>query len=199
MAKHKEIETKWGCPDLSRATFKAKLDAFIERKDLDLHRAFVARGTDVYFRNKLRAVWRHRYGPDCHELTVKGRLSAGSITVRLEKNLEIGGKTTPDDVQVALLASGFKPKLNIYKDCLIYEIHADGAEIVVVWYRVKKSGRKSWDRYAEVEVNGVSEKKSLKILARWSKIMKDLYGLTEDDVSDLSLYEIYTGERYQNA
>lgn len=192
MAKHLEIETKWDAEQVSRKVFNDRLRKFLKGFSYDAVRA---RGDDAYYRIGNNNPIRHRTGSGKHELTVKGRLSMDSILVRFEKNLEFAEGVDPVDVHLAFKLAGFGTDAQIYKDCDIYYIQDAGREVQVVWYKATVD-RKHWRFFIEVEVPDLNRRKSLRLLRGWHKIMKDLYGLTDEDIVPNSLYEIFTGRKY---
>ena len=87
---------------------------------------------------------------------------------------------------------------NDFKDCDIYFIQ-DGKYIVdVVWYRVKVDGFSDRD-FLEVEVHEAPVGSSIATLNRWKKWLKTEFGITDTDIVNDSLYEIYSGKKYNMA
>lgn len=195
MAQQKEIEIKWRTPGLSRQVFKRAIEHYFSDVLHTKFRFKNGRGDDVYYRHG--GVLRHRVSSDCHELTAKGRVSFDSIKVRHEINLKLDESVNPFDVACLLKMLKFKPAVSIYKDCDIYFADIDGAEVQVVWYKVRRSESSGpWRRFVEVEIANVAESRSIKILDQWAAIVEKMFDLTPMDRSDLSLYEIYSGKRY---
>jgi adenylate cyclase class IV len=199
VAKQKEIEIKWRTPTLKRRVFKNAIEEYFTDILRKKFRFKNSKGDDVYYCNR-GGVLRHRYSGDCHELTTKGRLSFDSIKIRREINLKLAKGVDPFDVACAMKMVKFKSTTSIYKDCDIYFIDENGAEVQIVWYKTKHSGtRGPWKRFIEVEIAGASQRKSVRMLNRWAAIVEEMFGLSPEDRSKLSLFEIYSGRRYQHA
>ena len=195
MAKLKEIETKWIAEKVDRYKFNVQMTNFLKANKFKYNRIKVA-GFDYYYSSKNGDVVRHRVSPNTNELTIKARLDANSTTIRTEKNLIASKQTSVVDVAQFMQLLGIRHEFEIYKSCDIYFIHDGRAEISIVWYKVKKS--RCRDRiFLEVEVHNVGEKDSMKLLNKWSKAMYSLVGLSDADVINESLYEIYSGRRYK--
>lgn len=195
VAKHKEIETKWEADEVSRQQFLTKIKRHIKVNKFK-YRYLFAGGYDYYYSNKEGRAPRHRIGSTTNELTVKARLTDKSITVRKEVNIPLAADATPFDVLAFFELIGFKRVLPIYKTCDIFFIKDGKASVDVVWYKVTHA-HKAPDFYVEVEIGGLNTRKSKKLLKRWKKVMFDLYGLTDNDISPDSLYEIYSGKKYR--
>lgn len=196
MAKHKEIEVKWDADQVPRAEFNRKLRAFLASKEF-LYRFIRVSGPDTYFADEHGRTIRHRISKNTHELTSKMRLYKKSIRTRKEVNVRLALDQPVDDVFELLSMMGLKMDVSITKDCDIYFINGATAHVSIVWYIVHKKGRDD-KVFVEVEVEGLSHRRSLKVLKVWMKRLKLMYGLKDKDISDDSLYEIYTGKRYHN-
>lgn len=133
-----------------------------------------------------------------NELTIKARLSEKSTTRRREINLKLAKETSPIMVQDFMKELGLGKVLPIFKDCDIYFITENGITVDVVWYLVKVDG--FIDRvFIEVEVHDAPVAASIAILKRWKRFLKDTFGVTDSDIVNESLYEIYSGKRYNMA
>lgn len=195
MAKLKEIEIKWDATLVERQAFNKKLSFFLKKKKIK-YRKLVIDGFDYYYVSKDGDVWRHRKSENTNELTVKARVCQKSTKVRKEGNIFLSKKCGIEDISGTLSLVGVSYAFEIYKDCDIYFIQDGDAEVSIVWYIVKKTGQR--DRaFAEVEVHGIGEKKSLKVLNKWSNIMNKLYNIGEKEIVHESLYEIYSGKKYK--
>ena len=194
MAKFKEIEVKWIADFIKRDDFNRKLRKFLASKEY-LYRFVRVEGPDTYFSDELGRTIRHRISKNTHELTSKMRIYKNSIKARKEVNVRLALDQPVEDVFELLGMVGLKKVLAISKDCDIYFISGSTAHVSIVWYTVyeKKSKNKV---FVEVEVEGLSHRRSLKVLRMWMDRLKDMYGLTDKQVSDESLYELYTGKRY---
>lgn len=195
MALHKEIEIKWNATGVSRKSFNRDLKEYL--KTQGFKRTIIrVKGDDVYYRIGDNNPIRHRHGGGTHELTVKGRLSVDSITVRFEKNLKFAPEVQPLDVHLALKTAGFEVDCPIFKDCDIYYIDDNGREVQVVWYKCTKD-RGQWRYFIEIEIPNLPQKKSLQLLAKWQDHLGDVFGLTDQDIERQSLYEIFSGRQYK--
>lgn len=199
MAKLKEIEVKWNAEKIARGEFNANLTKFLKSKKLK-YEIKRAEGFDYYYSSKSSDVVRHRVSVDTNEITIKARLSKKSTKIRIEKDLELSKKSSVVDVIEFLGLLGIKKEFQIYKDCDIYFIQDGRAEISIVWYKVNKpngSPIKKDRIFTEVEIHNVGERESVKALAKWIKVINGMFGLTNNDLINESLYEIYSGKRYK--
>lgn len=195
MAKLKEIEIKWDATAVNRFEYNRKILAFLNVKKLKREFLKVA-GFDYYYTSKNGDVVRHRVSKNTNELTIKARLDNKSTTVRTEINMQLSKQCSLVDVTEFFGLVGIKRDFEIYKDCDIWFIQDGQAEVSIVWYKVSKP--KMRDRiFMEVEVHNVGERDSMRILKRWTKVLHDLFGLSDKDVLQDSLYEIYSGKRYK--
>jgi adenylate cyclase class IV len=194
MAKFKEIEVKWAAEQVDRDGFNDKLRAHLAAKEY-LYRFVRVAGPDTYFSNDKGQTLRHRYGRHTHELTAKMRLYKRSIKARKEVNVKLSLKQPIEDVFELCSMLGLTKEIAIFKDCDIYFISGSQAHVSIVWYRVEVVGHEP-KVFIEVEVEGLSHHKSLQVLKKWVKKIQTMYGLRRRDISDKSLYEIYTGKEY---
>lgn len=198
MSQH-EIETKWEAEKISRSSFNRFLWSMIDQVDHHGWTFKSAGGFDHYFVNSLGYVARHRDGDDLKELTVKARVDSEDITVRVEHNIALDGKAaTLKSVHGFLKTSGYQKLVSIYKDCDIYRFKMKNSpvEATVVWYEVTCKGRPK-RTFIEVEVDGGSKKERLKILKMWTRLIQKGLKLGKKQISQESLYEIYTGLKYR--
>lgn len=197
MAKFKEIEVKWRADGVERQDFNDKLKEYLVTKKY-LYEFLRVAGPDTYYSNDNGHTLRHRYGKNTNELTAKMRLYKNSIKTRKEVNVKLHPKQSLEDVFELCSMLGFVKDVTITKDCDIYFISGSRAHVSIVWYKVSVANQEP-RTFIEVEVEGLSHKKSLGVLKLWSKRLESMYGLRKRDISDKSLYEIYTGKRYHNA
>jgi adenylate cyclase class IV len=198
MAKHKEIEVKWSADHVARRAFNRKAKALFKNLRVR-HRLQRVSGPDMYFSDGSGRTVRVRRSNELFELTSKMRLHQKSITVRKEVNVRLSDRQSPDDVVALLGMLGFYKEFSIVKDCDIYTVPGpDRSHVTLVWYRVhnKEKGNRT---FVEVEVEGLPRRKSMKVLREWSSYLRDDFGLDDRHVSDLSLYEIYSGRKYLSA
>lgn len=144
------------------------------------------------------SVLRNRVSEDANELTAKARLGDRHIIVRQEENVAIDdSKVRQKDVDNLIHLIGMKKAVTIKKDCDIFTIKTeDGAKIDAVWYETFVKG---FDNriFIEVEVNGVTEDKAIEVLTHWKNQLRFHLKLTDNLISDKSLYEIFTGDIYK--
>jgi adenylate cyclase class IV len=197
MAKFKEIEIKWDASSVKRSLFNKAVADFCKQKKLKNKLVQVA-AFDYYHSSKDGHVARHRSGAGTNELTVKSRISKNSTTIRREINLKLAKETSPIEVQEAMEEWGFTDNLPIFKDCDIYFIN-DGKYVVdIVWYKVSSPRVVGPDKiFIEVEVHNAPEKSSMRILNNWKKFLYANFEITDKNIINESLYEIYSGKRYR--
>lgn len=194
-----EIETKWDATKIPRAKFNRFVWSVID-EEKHLEWTFKsAGGYDHYFVNSLGFVARHRDGDDLKELTVKARLDDNDITVRIEHNVALDPKhATIQSVHGFLKTSGYQKRVSIHKDCDIYRFKTKNSpvEATVVWYEVTCPEHPP-RTFIEVEVDGGSKKQRLKVLKQWTRALEKGLKIGKKQVSQESLYEIYTGLKYR--
>jgi hypothetical protein len=200
--KHSELESKFDAPHVTEKTF----DLWCAK-----HRPLRSETTsfpDFYY-SRGTSVVRHRMSGGAGELTVKMRKSETSITDRVEIDLTFGPTTTDTDVISFLEATGWKEELWLSKHfSKVYWFKHGNAEIAVSLYEVEEFkhyphdlfGRKTGNirRMLEVEVekgSDVDKEAARTVLSTWCSVLTDDLGLGVP--LDRSLYEIYTGKRYE--
>lgn len=196
MAKFKEIEVKWSGDHVPRAEFNRKLKALLALKEY-MYRFIRVSGPDTYFSDASGRTLRHRISRNTHELTAKMRIYKKSIMARKEVNVKLALDQPVEDVFELMGMLGLKKDVSITKDCDIYFIDGSTAHVSIVWYQVFVEGQ-DVRTFIEVEVEGLSHQKSMKVLRIWMKRLNEMYGLKKKHISDDSLYEIYSGKRYHN-
>lgn len=196
MAKHKEIEVKWRAEGVDRNGFNREMRRLLKQQDCSF-KFLRVKGPDTYFTRGSDVV-RHRISKNTHELTIKLRIYKKSIKARKEVNVKLSLDQPIEDVVEFLGCLGFKKKIKLVKDCDIYFIvQPNGVHASIVWYVVEDEAG-NLRRFIEVEIEGQSHHRSLAVLDFWLKRIHKTFGLTDKDISDDSLYEIYTGKRYLN-
>jgi len=159
-------------------------------------------GPDTYYRQG-ENVTRHRQklNSKTHELTVKRRKSNKSTRDREEIDLHFPEKTTVEDVQAFLGATGFEKEFKLVKTAHIFWLPWNGVELSIVIYDVwrdEEGKKESCRRFIEVEAEKGSEATVVaakKSVNEWVDIFRSNYRLGEP--LNESLYEIYSGKRYQ--
>jgi adenylate cyclase class IV len=196
MAKFKEIEIKWDASSVKRLDFNEKVKTFLNKKYK--HNKISVAGFDYYYESKDAYVGRHRHSRDHNELTVKARVSKKSTTIRKEINIKLAPDASPMVVQEFMSELGFGKVMPIYKDCDIYFIRDGKYVIDIVWYTVSSPKVKGPDKiFIEIEVHEAPLKKSLKMLDKWKKFLYTNFNISDSDVINQSLYEIYSGNKYR--
>lgn len=199
ISEHDEIEAKMAADNVNVAEFKRWMTAGMELESY-LHII----GPDRYYESGSNVV-RHREDrkDGRHELTVKRRKSDGSTRDRLEIDLHFGKKTKPKDVDAFLKATGFTHVFTLVKEAHIFWVRlTDNITVTYVIYDVWREGKDGekldTKRFIEVEAEKGSEvtaetaKRHLRTLV---KGLQAQFNLAEP--LNESLYEIYSGKRYQ--
>jgi len=192
MAKWKEIEIKWNAQRVKRSDFNLALRRHLRGKKWKL---VTIAGFDYYHING-PFVLRHRHGSKTNELTVKARTSKRSTTVRKEVNVTLPPSVSPMLIREMMSELGFNKILPIYKDCDIYFVQDGDFVVDIVWYRASCDGDRRMD-LIEVEIHEAPIKVSIDMLNKWKKFLNESFGLTDSDIINDSLYEIYSGKRYR--
>lgn len=198
---HNEIEAKL-------AADKVAVNAFLEKMffygihQFEIETYAHAIGSDVYYKQG-DAVVRHRKDDTAgwQELTVKRRKSATSTRDREEIDLSFADKTAYRSVEAFLLATGFKKVFKLIKDAHIFEVKLTPrlkATFVLydVWDEANPHTTKR--RFIEIEAKKGSDitVQTAKVhVSGWEKELRDEWKL--DAALNESLWEIYSGERYQ--
>lgn len=199
ISEHDEIEAKLAADDVNISEFKQWMG-----RDPGLERYLHIVGPDRYYESGPNVV-RHREDRQDgrHELTVKRRKSDGSTRDRLEIDLHFGKKTKVADVDAFLKATGFLHVFTLVKEAHIYWVKlTDNISATYVIYDVWREGPdgKKLDvkRFIEVEaekgsdVTSETAKRHLRVLVKGLQAQFNLAEPLND-----SLYEIYSGKRYQ--
>lgn len=196
ISEHNEIEAKLDAPFVSFDAFKK-----FALGTLGVERYEVITGTpDVYYEAGANVV-RHRINPSRHELTVKRRTSTGSTRDREEIDLHFAKKTQPEDTAAFLRAVGFKEAFTLVKEAHIFWVRLSPqlqATFVIydVW-RAEEPTKKR--RFVEIEAEKGSPctpETGKRHVRAWVKKLQDRFDLGEP--LNESLYEIYSGKRYQS-
>lgn len=160
---------------------------------------------DIYYAQG-PSVIRHRWLPGgAGELTVKQRKSRTSISNRVEIDLRFADGFTVNDVTAFLQHTGWKKEFTLFKD----EVHmfwfdlSGGGQVNVSLYTVERLNERSGKcvdtkTFLEIEVEKGSKytvNSSLAILDDWRVKVQKAFNLK--DPMTLSLWEIYSGRRYQ--
>lgn len=154
---------------------------------------------DIISKHYPKNVIRHRVSEGTNELTTKARLlGEEGITVRYEYNIGLNAsKNKQRELDDWLKLNNYRKDVTLIKDCDIFFVdYPDGAKVHTVWYEVFCKNKDN-QIFIEVEVEGVSKERSLELLEKWSNLMRRNLGLTNDLISEDSLYELYTGNKYK--
>lgn len=192
--KFRELEIKMKVPVVGVATSFIEWISSYDR----VHGYTKVTGQDVYW-EKDGTVIRHRLcGSQGGEITLKNRTSSSSTVDRVEVDLFLNNKTSPEDVSAFLGLAGFKVSAALTKTSHIFEMAYDKCMITVVYYEVTNDlAAMPVVGYVEVEIDKEADIKistATKILKDWQDLLVSK-GL--EPVSD-SLYEIYSGKTYQS-
>lgn len=186
-----EIEAKIAADNVDLANFMVWCE---QQKP---HRYKFVNSPDYYYGQNGNVV-RHRVNSqDSHELTVKKRKSGSSTRDRLEIDLKFAETTKADDVTSFLLATGFNLEFSLRKEAHIYWFTEGKTHLSVVIYDVFCEGFPD-RRFIEVEAekgSDVTVEHAKKRVNAWVKDFQDCFHVG-DPLND-SLYEIYSGNKYQ--
>lgn len=157
---------------------------------------------DDYYENGDFVV-RHRHGRSTspHELTVKRRHSEDSTRTRLEVDLHFAQQTRTEDVRAFLEATGFKLAFTLKKEARIFYVdYGPELQVTIVLYDVWRQGSSSRDgrRFIEIEAEKGSKctpEFAREAVASLVEVCRTRFGLAEP--LNESLYELYSGKRYQ--
>lgn len=206
ISKHNEIEAKLAADDVTLDDFRFFMN------DNNFTRYELVSGPDTYYEQGDNVV-RHRMDrrDGRHELTVKRRKSADSTRDREEIDLHFDQETEPRDVDAFLKATGFVPVFTLVKVAHIYWLEVEGIPLTVVFYEVWQQEPRPLPcpilnqpvpgarRFIEVEAEkGADVKKgdAKAVINRWVRRFQEHLGVGEP--LNESLYEIYSGKRYQS-
>lgn len=147
------------------------------------------------------SVLRYRKSPNMHQLTVKKRTSKVSTTTREEADIEFLRSTPAADIESFLEMAGYAEDFTLMKRCQIYWVENElGLAVPVIYDIWRKDRPTEIRRFIEVEAEkGQPEETCQKLLEYWSAEFERVFGITEKDKNQLSLYEIYSGRRYIGA
>lgn len=191
LGNHNEIELKFR---VNSSQDQRRLIAWCQ--DQKAYRVENVRGPDRYYRQGDNVI-RHRCDGGAGTLTVKKRTSMESTTNRLEVDLRFNDKTTREDVEAFLLASGWEFELELSKKATIFWYGFQDYSMTIVAYSIEFEGTTT--RFLELEIekgSDVSITHAKELLNYWkAKIEKALPGVLGVALND-SLYEIYSGKRY---
>lgn len=193
---HTEVEAKLEAHTVSLRDFKL----FIV-ENLPFEEFLHAEGSDVYYEQGDNVV-RHRKDDTSgwHEVTVKRRKSEGSTRDREEIDLRFANSVAYESAAAFLLATGFKPQFKLIKDSHIFKVQLTvNLAATFVLYDVWQDGypeRKK--RFLEIEAekgSNVTVETAKRHVSTWVTEMRKAFSLGEP--LNESLYEIYSGKRYQ--
>lgn len=199
LSEHDEIEAKLTAEGVPTWDFIQWINSqpYVERY---LH----ITGPDRYYESGVNVV-RHREDRQDgrHELTVKRRKSDGSTRDRMEIDLHFGKKTKPADVDAFLKATGFTHVFTLVKEAHIFWYKlSENLMATFVIYDVWREGpdgtRLDTKRFIEVEAekgSNVTSDTAKRHIRNQVKLLQTQFGLGEP--LNESLYEIYSGKRYQ--
>lgn len=200
ISQHDEVEIKLDATSVDLTAFQDWAEGLHPSKQLHFQAS-----PDTYYTQGDNVV-RHRKDvkEKHHELTVKRRKSARSTRERLEVDLYFSKETVAEDVDAWLRAAGFSEKITLEKDSWIYHYDTVDPKITVILaiYDVWETGKREQSRrYIEVEVAKGSDvsMEEARISLKWWRdlIAVRFYAYAPPTPLNLSLYEIWTGERYQ--
>lgn len=192
---HNEIEAKLAADNVEPQDF---LRWMYQQPHIELYKHIIS--PDEYYECGSSVVRLRGATTDRFELTVKKRKSDGSTRDRLEIDLHFAPGTTPDDVRAFLEATGYKKAFTITKEAHIFWVKlTEAVEASFVIYDVwQNKNRLDYRRFIEVEIEKGSDitpdtaKRHIRSIV---KTMQQEFKLGEP--LNESLYEIYSGKKYQ--
>jgi len=159
-------------------------------------------GPDHYFENEAGYVVRHRDAQTegLSELTTKRRKSDTTTRDRLEVDLQCVAGTNPNDVHAFFNALGFKAAFTLVKEAyIIYANITPNLEMSFVIYDVwRDDAPDTRRRFIEIEASKgstVTPETAKRHVNYQVKELREKFGLNEP-LND-SLYELYSGKKYQ--
>jgi len=198
MDRFSELEYKWdatGVPVDHFAAWAMNLSPF---KYLRI------KAPDFYWTQGENVI-RHRHDSGAGTLTVKGRKSSDSITDRVEIDLQFGPNVKGRDVPAFLKATGWKMQLWLAKDAHIFWFSPElGITITLALYDVNRvfGNLQTFPppsrRFLEVEIektSSIDEERAKNVLDSWRNALTNEFKLSQP--LNLSLYEIYSGNKYR--
>lgn len=192
VSEHQEIEAKFAADSVSADVFRAYCNAHLQVIEYKL----VEEAPDDYYKSGANVV-RERHGP--HELTVKRRKTESSTRDRQEVDLHLD-RDKPKDVAAFLEAVGFQKVFRLVKTAHIFWARLSPNLVgTVVWYQVWRADKPQERRvFVEVEAekgSDVTPDTAKRHVREQVKALQDEFKLAEP--LNESLWEIYSGERYQ--
>jgi adenylate cyclase class IV len=201
ISEHNEIEAKLAADNVSVKDFQSFMEDttrydIVNRKAIESPDGYYEQGPNVVRQ-------RGALGDDAHELTVKLRKSDGSTRDRLEIDLHFSEETGVSDVVAFLEATGFKKAFTLTKQAYIYWVQLTTkvrASFVIydVWQTNEAGEKINCKRFIEVEAekgSDVEVETAKRHVREQVKILQAHFNIGEP--LNESLYEIYSGKRYQ--
>lgn len=191
-SRHSELERKYDASEVSTMAFGWWCDRHhpIDMKTTAYPDHYYRRGSSVV---------RHRVSEGAGELTIKQRKSATDSTDRVEIDLTFGKKTTAEDVTAFIVATGWEHELTLLKNLSeVYWFKHGGAEVALSLYEVREEKSGLVRRMMEVEIekgSDVDDETARRLLDIWCGVLTEDFHLGAP-LAD-SLYEIYSGKRYE--
>lgn len=213
LSEHDEIERKLAADGVLLAKF---MEFVVHRAPTSIERFVHLSSPDYYYSAADGKVLRHRVNPgQKHELTIKLRKSDQSTFDRREIDLHFSDETSPADVDAFVSLLGYQREFKLVKDCHIFWIRASEKvtltvvvydawreEAVEAWSAVegtyKKRVERGRRRFIEVEAekgSDVTVDTAKRHVSDWVKALRSELNLAEP--LNESLYEIYSGKKYQ--
>ncbi len=178
-----EIEVKYDATGISKEKFETFMNKFTSKAVKGKY----LNGVDVYY-NKGKSAIRHRHTDENQEITVKKRHSRNSTTVRTEANVALDELPQTESLGTFLRLIGYKPRVSLKKEYLVYRTDYMAGHVEFVWYRVRSKGKPTRS-FIEIEVSGTKD--DLGILEDFKEVLEKGLGLSQKKILNRSLYEIY--------
>lgn len=183
MSNFLEVEVKYDATGISMRTFKKFIEEYTH-KSVD---SKYLKGTDIYY-NKGKIAIRHRHTDENQEITVKKRHSKRTLTVRTEANVTLSDLPQDKNLGKFLKLIGYRQKVTLKKEYLIFKAPYMEGYIEFVWYKVRSKGKPTRS-FIEIEVHGTPD--DVEILDEFKKGLEKGLGLSKNQVLNKSLYELY--------
>ncbi len=183
MNKFLEVEVKYDATGISMSKFKHFIDLYTSKSVSPKY----LRGVDTYYNSGVKAI-RHRHTDENQEITIKKRHSKNSTTIRTEVN--VGLCEIPQELEVKTLLNmiGYKERVKLQKEYLVYKCDYMDGYVEFVWYKVRSKGKPT-RTFIEIEVHGIKD--DIVILEEFKEAVQQGLGMSESRILNKSLYEIY--------
>jgi hypothetical protein len=194
MDKHSELELKYEACHVTEMAFQLWC---VQHHPV----AYQATSFPDHYYRRGTSVVRHRMSGGAGELTTKQRKSEDSVTDRIEIDLKFSHDTTENDVKAFIKATGWQHEVSLHKHFShVYWFKHAAAKLALSLYEVEEVPAGRISRMLEIEIekdSNITDVEANALLKMWSSVLTEDFDLGMP--LDRSLYEIYTGKRYEMA